>query len=266
MNNRFDKVLIIGLGLIGTSYAIKLKELGFKVYAITRSKETIDYALENNIIDQGYTEVKKEFVEQFNFLIFSLYPKQFISWIKEYKTFLKKGALITDVTGVKGNIVYKIQEELKGLDVDFIPHHPMAGKEKSGIRNADPKMFVGANFIVTPLETNKPKNVCFIKELGLELGFKNVSELSVDEHDEMIAFLSQLTHAIAVSLMTSKDSTKLKDYTGDSFRDLTRIASINEEMWSELFLLNKEKLLKEMDSFLKEFDDLKDAIEREDIE
>jgi prephenate dehydrogenase len=105
-----------------------------------------------------------------------------------------------------------------------------------------------------------------VEQIGEALNFKNISTLTVEEHDEMIGFLSQLTHCIAVSLMTCKESSDLVEYTGDSFRDLTRIAKINENMWSELFLLNKEELLKQMDLFLEQFNKLKQTIEEENVE
>ena len=142
----------------------------------------------------------------------------------------------------------------------------MAGREVYGVKNSDKTIFKGANYIVIPNEKASEEAICLVEDIGRLLGFKNVVRLSNEEHDEMIGFLSQLTHCIAVSLMTTKDSQNLVEYTGDSFRDLTRIAKINENMWSELFLLNKEELLSQMDLFLKQFNSLKDAREKEDVD
>ena len=186
----------------------------------------------------------------------------FTEWIKNNQQYFKSGAILTDVTGVKGNIVYKIQDILRE-DVEFIAAHPMAGKEVSGVENSDDAIFKGANYIVVPTEKNTPEAIELCKNLGELLGFKQVVELSVSEHDEMIAFLSQLTHCIAVSLMCCNDNEGLEKYTGDSFRDLTRIARINDEMWSELFLSNKEALLNEMDKFKKSFDEMYDIIKND---
>ena len=127
-------------------------------------------------------------------------------------------------------------------------------------------MFKGANYIITPTSENSEYAVELAKELGEILEFNSISVLTPEEHDEMIGFLSQLTHCIAVALMTCKDSRYLVDYTGDSFRDLTRIAKINENMWSELFLMNKNQLLSQMDLFLKQFKELRDALAKEDEE
>ena len=258
-------ILIVGLGLIGGSYAKALRKLGFKISAITLNQGDIDYAIQNGIIDEGFTEPLPEVLEKAELIIFALYPKVFMEWIEKYQEFLKPGAILTDVTGVKSSVVYKIQEMLRP-DVEFIAAHPMAGKEVYGVQNSDPKIFHGANYIVTPTEKNTESAIQDCLELGRLMGFNNVSILSPEKHDEMIGFVSQLTHCIAVSLMNCYDGEKLQDYTGDSFRDLTRIARINDEMWSELFLLNKETLLDQMDKFLSEFGKLRDTLENNDRE
>lgn len=259
------KFLIVGLGLIGGSYAQALSDLGYEVGAITRSQASIDFAKEKGYIASGTTEVTQEYVSRFDVVVFALYPKVLIEWLQKYQSYFKKGALITDVTGVKGPIVYKIQELLRE-DVEFVGAHPMAGREVYGVQNADKSIFRNANYIVTPTDKNTRDGIEACKSLGKILGFKTIAELSPEEHDEMIGFLSQLTHCIAVSLMTCKDSEKLVDYTGDSFRDLTRIAKINEDMWCELFLLNKTELLAQMDLFMDKFKELKESIESSDTE
>ena len=131
---------------------------------------------------------------------------------------------------------------------------------------SDPKVFEGANYIITPTEKNTSEAIEVCHRLGEELGFARISELSVKKHDEMIAFLSQLTHVIAVSLMNANESEGLERFTGDSFRDLTRIAKINENMWSELFLMNKDALLYEMDAFLSSFNKFKEMLINQDSE
>ena len=259
------KILIIGLGLIGGSYAEALTSWGFEVGAITKDRDSIDFALKKGIIQSGISFVEKEYVQMFDIVIFALYPKIFVEWIETYQSYFKDGTLITDVTGVKSEIVFKIQALLKDT-VEFVPAHPMAGKEVYGVENSDKKIFQGTNFIITPTSKNTTKAIDTIVEMGKILGFKNISILTPEKHDEMIGFLSQLTHCIAITLMTCKDSKHLVEYTGDSFRDLTRIAKINEQMWSELFLMNKNELLSQMDLFLQEFEKLRDALAREDAE
>ncbi len=255
--------LIVGLGLLGGSYAKGLKNIGFKVSAITKNQEDIDYAIENKIIDRGTTEIDPEIIGEADVVVMALYPHIFVEWIKENQTYFKSGAIITDVTGVKGEVVDTVQSMLRS-DVEFIAAHPMAGKETCGVKNSDPSIFIGANYIVVPTEKNTKDAIELCKNLGEMLGFRRVSTLSVKEHDRMIAFLSQLTHCIAVSLMCSADTEGMEKYTGDSFRDLTRIARINDEMWSELFLCNKRDLLLEMEKFRTTFDELYEKISSSD--
>lgn len=265
MLNKNQKILIVGLGLIGGSYAEGLTKAGFEVGAITKDASSIEYALNKGIIKHGTTLVKEEYVKKFDIIIFALYPHVFIEWIKEYQAFFKENAIITDVTGVKTEVVYPIQEILR-KDVEFIAAHPMAGKEVYGVENSDANIFNNANYIITPTSKNTTKGIDVAKEIGRVLYFKNIAILTPEAHDEMIGFLSQLTHCIAVALMTCKESHHLVEYTGDSFRDLTRIAKINEKMWCELFLMNKEELLLQMNLFLKQFTELKEALENENIE
>ena len=259
------KILIVGLGLLGGSYARVLKRFGFHISAITKEQSSIDYAVKEGIIDRGSTELDKDIIGEADIVIFALYPHVFVEWISENQSLLKSGALITDVTGVKGSIVYRIQDMLRP-DLEFIAAHPMAGREVSGVENSTDKMFAGANYIVTPTKNNTPEAIQTCMELGRLLGFSNVTTLSPEEHDEMIGFLSQLTHCIAITLMTCNDKEDMEKFTGDSFRDLTRIARINDQMWSELFIENKSALLKQMDLFIDKFEELRTMLETEDMD
>ena len=253
------RILIVGLGLIGGSYAEGLRKAGFEVGAVTRSQKSIDYALGKGIIDSGSVEVTREYVSRFDIVVFALYPHVFLSWIRDYQDYIKPGALLTDVTGVKRPVVYEVQAMLRP-DLEFVGAHPMAGREVYGVENADSRIFQGANYIVTPTEANSEEAVQSCEDLGRALGFGCISRLTPEKHDEMVGFLSQLTHCIAVVLMNSKESKHLVDFTGDSFRDLTRIARINDSMWSELFLLNRDELLSQMDLFAAKFGELRDAL------
>lgn len=261
--NKDINILIVGLGLLGGSYAEALKKQGYKVSAITRSQSSVDFALSKGIIDYGTTRVEPELLGNADLVIFALYPHIFTEWISTNQHLLKSGAVITDVTGVKGCIVEKIQDILRD-DIEFIAAHPMAGREVCGVENSTDEIFKGANYIVVPTEKNTMGAIELCRDLGEKLGFHQVSELSVQMHDKMIAFLSQLTHCIAVSLMCCNSTPDLEYYTGDSFRDLTRIAKINDEMWSELFLDNKDALLAEMERFRASFDELYNKIKTGD--
>ena len=258
-------VLIVGLGLMGGSYARALKRLGYHVAALDRDEDSIAYALQEHIISEGAAGTDERMIREADAIIFALYPGIFPDWVRDHQHLFKSGAFMTDVTGVKSCIVYRIQELLRE-DVEFIAAHPMAGRELSGVRNSDDRIFRDANYIIVPTEKNTAKGIEWCGMLGRLLGCGRISVLSPEEHDEMIGFVSQLTHCIAVSLMTCSDNTHLADYTGDSFRDLTRIARINDRMWSELFMMNREPLLRQMDIFLKELHNFRDMLERGDTE
>lgn len=259
------KFLIVGLGLLGGSIAMGLKKWNHVVYAIDIDQDTIDYALNHQIIDEGSTCIDPELIQKADVIISGLYPTLIVDWMKENQQYFKPNTLISDVTGVKRSVVESIQSILRE-DCEFIGSHPMAGKEVKGVQYADPTIFLPANLILTPTEKNTQEAIDFMYEFGKELRFNNICELSIQEHDEMIGYLSQLTHVIAVSLMNANDSQDLVKYTGDSFRDLTRIAKINDRLWTELFLLNKDILIKEIDSFINEMNEFKTILINEDVE
>ena len=258
-NTRF---LIVGLGLIGGSYAMGLKQKGYHVDALDIQKESISYALKHGMIDNGSTH-DISLIQQADIIISALYPTTMIAWLREHQCYMKPNAFISDVSGVKSGIVEEIQNFLRE-DLSFCASHPMAGKEVSGVEHADASIFHSANFIITPTQKNTEKEISCLKELANILEFSHISVLSPEEHDAMIGFLSQLTHLIAVSLMNTNDNTHLVEYTGDSFRDLTRIAKINEDMWSELFFLNRDILIQEIDAFVKEIENLKTKLVEHD--
>ena len=260
-----SNILIVGLGLMGGSYARALRRLGFHVMALDRDPDTIEYARAEGLVDRGYTEPREEIIRDADAIIFALYPGVLKEWIRQYQAWVKPGTMLTDVTGVKTCVVYDVQAMLRP-DVEFIAAHPMAGREVYGVRNSDDRIFRDANYIVVPTERNTEAGIAWCESLGKLLGFRRISRLTPEEHDEMIGFVSQLTHCIAVSLMTCSDNTHLVDYTGDSFRDLTRIARINDAMWSELFMMNQKPLLRQMDAFLEELTAFREMLAKGDTE
>ena len=255
---------IIGLGLMGASFAKRLSPQKDKtIYGIDQNEQTIQTALELNIIKEGSTDPGK-LIKKCNLIILALYPTMIKPWIVENQQYLESGTILMDISGVKTNIVEPVQAILRE-DLELISIHPMCGRESRGIDFAQADIFDNANYITVPTNKNTPKAIEAAKQLGKDLRVKNISILSCEEHDRMIGFLSQLTHVIAVSLMNTHDNSHLVEYTGDSFRDLTRIATINEDLWSELFLLNKDILLDEIDQFLNATKHFRDSLEKEDI-
>ena len=262
--NRNTRFLVVGLGLIGGAYARRLTAMGYAVDALDINPDSIEYALQEGIIQNG-AAYSDELVGRADFIVFGLYPTAMVDWLRAHQAALRSGALITDVSGVKSGVVDGVQAFLRE-DVEFIGSHPMAGRELTGVRNSDERVFHGANFIITPTEKNTQAAIDAVHQLAEILGFGRISQLTLREHDEMVGFLSQLTHVIAISLMNCKDNTHLAAYTGDSFRDLTRIARINEKLWSELFLLNKDVLTQEIDGFIQELTRVRDRIQNDDQE
>ena len=259
-------VTVVGLGVIGGSFAEVLKKMGVsKVYGIDNDKSTLIKAKKNNIIDEGYESGEIPLAKS-DLVIISLYPELLETFILENNNYFKKNSFITDVTGIKVKVLTEAAPKLR-KDVDFILGHPMAGREKRGIDFADIGVFKNANYIIIKNEKNKEENLKILEEIINKLEFKNINYLSAKEHDEIISFTSQLTHAIAVSLVNSDDDKyDTNKFIGDSYRDLTRIAKINEDLWAELFLGNKENLLDKIEKFENKLDIIKEALKNNDIQ
>ena len=260
------KIVVVGLGVIGGSFTMALKKAGFDdVYGIDINEESLKKAEEKGLIKEGFTSGDK-IVKDADLIIISLYPRLVKKFILDNKNNFKDGAVITDATGIKKLFIEDVLNILPS-NIDFVFGHPMAGREKKGIDFASAEVFNGANYIITPVERNKPKNLDMIEDLVYKLGFKNVRRITPEYHDEMIGYTSQLPHALAVALINSDiEGRETGSFIGDSYRDLTRIANINEDLWSELFLGNKKNLLKSIENFEKELDKIKNAIKDDDTE
>ncbi len=260
------KILIVGLGVIGGSYAMALKAAGYEdVYGIDSDLETLRKAEELEIIKEGYVD-SKEIIKETDLVIISLYPRLVKNFIEENKDYFKTGAIVTDATGIKEHFIDDILNILP-KEIDFIFGHPMAGREKKGIDYASKEVFKGANYLITVTDRNKEENIKLLESIIYDMGFKNIKRISPEYHDKMIAFTSQLPHAIAVALINSDEEGRdTGSFIGDSYRDLTRIANINEDLWSELFFGNKENLLESIDNFLLELNNIRSSIVNEDEE
>ncbi len=254
---------IVGIGLIGGTYAKSLRKYPYTIYGIDIDEKSIQYALENNIIDYGTTN-PKDVLKKLDVVFLCLYPEDTIKFVNSYITSFKRGAIVSDAVGIKRSIA-DMFSFYKNEEVEFVLTHPIAGREKVGIKYSDEAIFQDANFVITPTESNTEEALNLIETLAKQMGFKNVTRLSDIDHDNIIAFTSQLTHAIAISLVNSDDDrydTSL--FIGDSYKDLTRIAMINESLWSELFIKNKDFLVQRINAFEKELDTLKEAIIKKD--
>ena len=260
------KILIVGLGVIGGSYAMALKAAGYEeIYGIDNNLETLRKSEDLRIIKKGYVG-GKEIIKESDLIIISLYPRLVKNFIEENKNLFKEGSIITDATGIKGHFIDDILNILPSK-VDFIFGHPMAGREKRGIDYASKEVFKGANYLITVTDRNKEENIKLLEKIIYEMGFKRIKRISPNYHDKMIAFTSQLPHAIAVALVNSDEEGRdTGSFIGDSYRELTRIANINETLWSELFLGNKNNLIVSIENFQKELENIKECIKENNKE
>lgn len=249
------KIFIVGLGLMGASYALGLSQKGYEVYGYDSDLNINEKALKDGLIKS----FDKNHISTSDVILLALYPTKNIEFIRENIQYFNN-QLITDIAGTK---VLMMNEIIKILpkDTRYVSHHPMAGKEKSGYDFCDPKMFKGANFLIVPSDQSTIDDVETIKQIAIDLEFGNISIYTPLEHDQFIGYTSQLTHMIAVALMLANKDPNLAYTTGDSFKDLTRIAKINEHMWTELFFQNKEILVNEIDLFIEKLNQLKNMLD-----
>lgn len=264
MSNISDfNITIVGLGLIGGSYAEAIKHLNPKnLWAIDINKESLEYAEKKGIIDKGFTDTKIPLSDS-DIVIMAVYPELTRKFVIENMDNFKPGAIITDSAGIKENLLEEIYLSLRE-DLDFIGGHPMAGSESSGVKAASAEIFKGANYIITPYNKNKQENIEIIKNLARQIGFKNIVKIDPRKHDEVIAFTSQLPHVIAVTLMNCNYIEDVSSFTGGSFNDVTRIAKINESLWTELMIENSEHIVKQIDLFQNYMASIKEAIKTSD--
>lgn len=258
----FSKITaaVIGLGLMGGSFAMRLKELGAAVIGINRTLSTAETALRQGIVDS----IDISDLKHADIVIFCTPAKATLAFVKDHLPDFRSDAIMTDIAGVKGNLADDIRQILPP-GIDFISSHPMCGQEGEGLSRADPDIFRGANYILLPDKTNRLENVELIRNMALALGCRHVPSITPEEHDRHIAYTSDLTHVLAAALINStslKEDTKY--FTGGSFRDETRVADINSPLWTDLFLANRENLLLEIDRFTESLSAIKTALDRAD--
>lgn len=256
-------ITIVGLGLIGGSLAMALNELNPKnIWGIDIDNNTLNYAKSLEIIGEGYVNPKIP-LSKSDIVIICLYPNDTIQFIKDNIEYFKDGAIITDTAGIKNKLVKEIGSFLP-KDLEYIGGHPMAGKEYNGIKNATKDLFVDANYIITPTKYNSKINIKIIEDLAIMIGCKRVVKVSSEKHDEIIAYTSQLPHIIANALMNSDIEEDINLFEGGSFNDATRVANINISLWMELFMENKDNIIKSLDMFETSIKNIKDAIRNDD--
>lgn len=257
------KIAIIGLGLIGGSIARRLR--GFHnctVAAYNRTAETLLLAKQDGAIDEGSSN-PAEVMENADLIILCLYPQLNVDIVRDNLEHIKDGAVITDVSGVKGFMAEELSKILPE-NVDFIGAHPMAGREVGGYKSSTDTLFNKASFLITPTKNNKPENIALVRELAEYIGCKHVVTTTPEEHDEVIAYTSQLMHVVAVALCDNPMIERSTFFSAGSLRDCTRVAIINAEMWSELFVENKNALASRIEEMQNSLEKIKTAVKNSD--
>jgi prephenate dehydrogenase len=263
----FNKIFVAGLGLIGGSFAMALKNVdtNFNVIGFDKDLQTLEVAKERGAIDKSCVNPSED-LKECDLIVLALYPKATIKFIKENMASFKKGALIIDTAGIKEEVVREVQAFLRE-DLEFLGTHPMAGKAEGGFLNAAKDLFLNCKYIITPTDKNKKDNIEAIKTLIIKMCSAEIISVSPEEHDKIIAYTSQLPHVIAASIANCGNfSVDVRKFAGGSFRDMTRISTINAELWQELLINNRENILEVIEDFQGCIDVLKDAIEYKDKE
>lgn len=264
---------IVGLGIMGGSFAKSIRQnilsqagATGKIIACNRSTACLVQAKNEGIVDETFTsDEAAKMLPLCDVLFICLYPHATLDFMRAYRDCFKSGAIVTDISGVKGIF----EEALPGIlrpDVDFIIGHPMAGGEKEGYANSSAQFFVNHNYILCPSQFNKVENLDLMRCLVTEMRFSRITETSCGTHDYKIGFTSQLCHVIASALVESAEDPEITAFGGGSFEDLTRIALINAPLWTELFISNKEKLVAHIENFERKMDELKKYIREADAD
>lgn len=255
-------ITVVGLGLIGGSMAKTIKKhTDHTVYGVDIDKETINMAASQGAIDSETDDLGLA-----DITIVSLYPVATIDYIRANASRFKKGSIVIDTCGIKKSITDGVSEILADNDVTFIGVHPMAGREFSGFAYALDNLFDNASFIITPTEYVSETKLNFLTDFAYAIGFKKVVTATPEEHDEIIAFTSQLAHVVSNGYIKSPTHLKQLGFSAGSFQDLTRVAKLNEDMWTPLFLMNKAPLCFEINNLIDRLTEYRDAIQSDDAD
>ena len=252
------KIAIVGLGLIGGSLAKAIKKnTQYMCYGLDIDKQAVKSAIEQEAID---SEITAEKLGICDIVIVSLHPVQTIDFMLKNKDNFKKGGIVIDTCGVKGAIVDAVEKPLADAGVEFLGCHPMAGREFSGFSYSVDNLFERASFIITKTDNTKQQVLDAVTKFAYDCGFAKVVVSDTKEHDEIIAYTSQLAHIVSSSYVKSPSLMRQAGFSAGSFKDLTRVAKLNEDMWTPLFMMNKDALISEIDYIIKHLTEYRDAI------
>lgn len=262
--NEIRNIAVIGLGLIGGSLAKAIAErTDYHIMAKNRTRSTLLQAIEDGAVHEELTD---ENISQADMIILGLYPEEAVEYMESIGDRVKKSALVIDVSGIKRYICEKMPPIAEKHGFVFVGTHPMAGKEKGGYFNSEAALFQGSSFIITPTGGEHSEQVEWLTEFASDLGFGMHVICSPEEHDRMIAFTSQLPHVLANAYVQSPQCLNHRGFSAGSYRDVSRVARLNEHLWAELFLQNSDALTQELDLLIRNITEMCDAIKANDRE
>ena len=263
-----NKITIIGVGLIGGSLALALKErnLAKAVFGYGRDQTRLEEAQKSNVIDAFSTNIK-EAIDEANIVVISTPVGTFKDILDQIEPLISSNVIITDVGSTKSDIVNIVNDVLKDNSSCFIPAHPIAGKERSGFEVSDSKLYDGKKVIITPQETNSPESIDVIDQMWKNVG-ADVDFMSAESHDNLLGMTSHLPHMLAFSLVNYlvDQNPNASIYAGGGFKDFSRIASGDAIMWRDICLQNKNQIMNHLKGYQSTLDDLLEAINDEDSE
>ncbi len=253
-------IAVVGLGLIGGSYAMALKKTGLvRVFGIDKDRSVLKKAEGCGVIDRGEVDARR-ILGRSDIVIISLYPKDTMDFIINNSKYFRQGAIITDVCGIKKPIIDAAQQYLPGT-VEFVGGHPMAGNEFRGFEFASGELFQNTNYIITPHGKNSEKGLAVVESLAVSIGCKRVTKIEAAAHDRMMSLTSQLPHAIAISFASlAAGEPDMRFFTGRSFMDMIRVAALNKELWSQIFIMNKTNIIDRIEEMERTLKKLKNTI------
>ena len=258
------KVGIVGLGLIGGSMAKSIKaRTGHTVFGIARSEETLMMARMCGAIDAPLTD---ETLPQCDLILIAIRPGAAIEWVRRNAADISKSAVVVDLCGVKRVVVESIAPIAEQYGFAYIGGHPMAGKERGGFTSATEDLYVGASMILTPDKRTDMQLLEMLKAFFLDVGFANLTFSTPDEHDRIIAYTSQLAHIVSSAYIKSPEAQRRRGFSAGSFRDMTRVARLDEDMWTELFLDDADYLTKEVGELIHHLTEYQEALQARDAE
>ncbi len=256
-----QKVGIVGLGLMGGSLAKAIHHYGSAaIFGYDKNKDVLAAAKKEDVI-QG--ELTSEILKTLDVLVLALYPHDIVAYMQEHIDHLKPGCIVTDLCGIKTYVCSELGPLCCQHHMHYIGGHPMAGREFSGYQFATETLFVGGSMILVPTESTDEVSLNTLKEFLLPLGFSKIVETTPQNHDRMIAYTSQLAHVVSSAYIKSPEATQHHGYSAGSYRDMTRVARLNETMWTELFLKNRGPLLEEINHMIDHLTEYRDALQQE---